>query len=1522
MKTMQLILTALLGALLLNSAPIHAQDIDIYTGLAGTANIPNVMFVVDNPSSQNNNVGPCTYWDGTIPSQGSSALGNDQCALANIVHGLSTSSTGTALVNMGFTTMDGVIFPLTPVDDNTYTGPASGTFATSNISYTIPSGSTDRQAIIIVIKAINQTTGKSGQGAELQETWAYYTGGNGSPTGTGMLSGISYPGVNTSTSCNKDYLIYLSNVHASAAHAQDDGEYPAPYLTQAVNNAVALNTITSSQGSVLLTALPTITGEAGWGREWARFMYNNDSSVAAAGVQGLITYSVATGDTAVPPSAITNSMELYISQVANYGGGRYFPAGTSYSALYEDILKILNEVQAVNSVFASSSLPVSVNAQGTYLNQIYMGMFRPDPMGLPRWVGNLKQYQFCYDTTTQSLYLCDSLGQPAISGAGTGFISANAVSFWTTQNLSVQPDLGGGFWRNEPRGVGMGYDLPDGELVEKGGAAQQLRLANLLDNYTSNPSSPRNVYTYCPSGSSCVAALSNSANSFSTTNVNITASQFGSSNIPVQSIVRSGTTALVTTYVAHGYSTGDTVTISGAIPNNYDVTQSVTVNSATTFTLTGLPDWPTTPNAGTYVVALHNNGQAISSITRSSSATASGTFASGCTPNLNCETATVTTTSANSFAVGNNVTISGATPYNYNGSQIITTAPNSTTFTYSIPIHPTTPAANSYTAVEHAYSANISTISKVTGKLTVTTSAAHGFHAGEAITISGNSVSAFNGSWSVVAVLSSTSFTLNSTSNSSGTGGTASPSTTPVGITGLSRAVTTVSATATATGLPASYFANGDLVDITTTGTIPNESAYVQNAVQITCTPTSSTNPACSGTTFTYPVTVTPILSAEGTMTVSLSSSSSASIPAGSITRSGTTATVSGVSNAFVSGNIVDIFTSGTVYSTESAYVGTWTITCPSSCSSAFTFGPVTLTPTSPATGTITAYSGTAPPNETLLVNWARGQDNNYDEPSPDPTFTTINIRPSVHGDVLHSRPTVINYGGTTGVVVYYGANDGVFRAVNGNQTNPAGSALPAPGSELWSFIPTELYSKITRLHDNSPVLLLANTTPGITPAPRLKDYFVDGTSTAYQKLNSDGTINTAYLYLSMRRGGYSIYGLDVSSPTSPNFLWQINNQNPDFVELGQTWSAPKVAFINGYCGGLTCSSTNLPTPVLIFGAGYDSAEDIEPPAVDASGRGIFIVDAITGNMIWRATYGTASGCSGTTIKASCTVLNMNYSIPSDITLMDIDNDGYVDRLYAVDTGGNIWRVDLEPTAGNTPNYWQVTQLAALGCNSGPCAAGTTPRKFLFPADMVPATTYDAVLVGSGDREHPLYSNLSYNVVNRFYMVKDPNVGNNGSNLVYTEANLTNITPVPPSTTTSYNGLLNGYYLTLGTGEKCVNAPVTVAGYTYFGTNTPATPTSNSCSANLGIAKGYQISPLTGVSNSTVYAGGGLPPTAVAGLVTVNVNGTNEVLPFCIGCGGSPTCVGADCNTAIGGGKPQISVPTSRSRTYWYKESD
>ena len=109
-----------------------------------------------------------------------------------------------------------------------------------------------------------------------------------------------------------------------------------------------------------------------------------------------------------------------------------------------------------------------VTTQGAYLNQVFIGMFRPDAKALPRWVGNLKQYQFKYDAVQNTLELADKNDVAAISNV-TGFIKDSAVSFWTEPST---------FWVNAAAASSGKYsesDSPDGQLVEKGGVGQGLR---------------------------------------------------------------------------------------------------------------------------------------------------------------------------------------------------------------------------------------------------------------------------------------------------------------------------------------------------------------------------------------------------------------------------------------------------------------------------------------------------------------------------------------------------------------------------------------------------------------------------------------------------------------------------------------------------------------------------------------------------------------------------------------------------------------------------------------------------------------------------------------------------------------------------------------------------------------------------------------------------------------------------------------------------------------------------------------
>jgi type IV pilus assembly protein PilY1 len=516
-----------------------------------------------------------------------------------------------------------------------------------------------------------------------------------------------------------------------------------------------------------------------------------------------------------------------------------------------------------------------------------------------------------------------------------------------------------------------------------------------------------------------------------------------------------------------------------------------------------------------------------------------------------------------------------------------------------------------------------------------------------------------------------------------------------------------------------------------------------------------------------------------------------------------------------------------------------------------------------------------------LLIDWMRGADNKDDE---NQNLSSTDGRAYVHGDLLHSRPAVVNYNRSPGdrdLLIYYGSNDGVFRAVKGGQDD-------ADGWEKWGIVFPEFFAKLKRLRANDVVIA-----PG-TPKP----YFADGAVSVYQHdVNRDGKLVAAdgdkvYLYIGMRRGGRFAYALDVSDPDAPRFLWKIDNNTVDptsgtevFAGLGQTWS--------------TLRPTNLKAtalsgaPAVIFGAGYDPVNEDPIPALasTAMGQGIFVVNAVTGTLVKHI---TAPGMG---------------SVPADVTLLDRDTDGKIDRIYAPDTKGNVWRVDVDDA---NPDNWTVHKIAALG------GTGADGRKFLNKIDVVYGTDFDAVLVGSGDREHPFETS----VVDRFYMLQDTFVGlsgglfctSGGTGVPCTHANLEDVTSNPYQEGSLPTGK-KGWYLTLASGEKVVGSPVTVFGTVIFGTNKP-TSSSGTC-GNLGEARLYQIGFKTGNAvqdlnddgvvdasdRSQVLAGGGYPPSPVYSPVDIEGKRRDVV------------CVGTHCFKPGG-----ANFDARRKRTYWYKK--
>jgi type IV pilus assembly protein PilY1 len=1001
----------LLGACALAAAgAARAEDIDIYAGANQSADKPNVLFVWDNSANWGANVSgaPNCYYkdDGVLTADGPIPQGKkfsiEKCALYNAIDALPVAADGTALFNVGVMLMN------EPNDSGAY----------PRVRF-LPLTKENKAVYKGFIKNLSVNTDKGSNadyGQALYEAYLYYKGmdprnGQKAPKRdrNAFLAASAYNSP-AAASCAKNHIILIGNGSPQITAEEKDVrnllaarvDADLPSWTLAARNALKAEIVNAALGN----------DQADWVDEMARFLTKTDASTKD-GEQYVTTHAIAV----LSGNGSDGTFPTLMNSTAEQGGGRYYK-GADVDAIVKAILDLFNEMQAVNSVFSSASLPVSVNARGTYLNQVYMGMFRPDELGRPRWRGNVKQYKFSYDPATDSIALTDVNGNAAVSSS-TGFITPSAVSYWTADS---------GFWVNQPMGTPpSASDSPDGEVVEKGGVAQRIRTT-----YATSQAS-RKIYT-CLTGS--------------------------------------------------------------------------------------------------------------------------------------CR----------------------------DGTELATT--------------------------------------------------------------------------------------------------------------------------------PATQFVDANA-----------------GITQVMLEATSDTE-------------------------------------------------------------------------------------------------------------------------RTAIINWARGTDNAGDEQGPGGTTT---IRPSVHGDVLHSRPAVVNYGGSTGVILFYGANDGLLRAVNGNQTG-AGA-----GQELWGFAAQERLGKLKRLRDNSPAIRLS-TTPSTITEPKPRDYLMDGPIGVYQKINGAGVTEKVHIYAGMRRGGRLLYALDVTDPAAPKFKWKRTPTDTGFGVLGQTWSEPKVAFVKGRAN-----------PVVIMGAGYDAvAEDVTPRGATTMGNAVLVLDALDGTLLRS--------------------LPTTRSVAADVTLMDVNVDGKIDRAYAVDVGGNVYRVDFETPTSTDAADWSIYKLAALQ------GTATSTRKFFYPPDVVMAPTFVAVLVGSGDREKPLNETST----DAFFTVFDRSMGFKPT-----------VTPaaITPSTMTVINGTStatgDGCYMDLESGEKVINAPVTSLGVTYFGTNKPVAPSTNSCLSNLGRAKIYAAPVFCKLTTDQILTGGGLPPSPVTGIVAVEyqINGVTQTknVPFIIG---APNAK----RSGIEGSKIKPSATPVRRKNYWYIE--
>lgn len=359
---------------------------------------------------------------------------------------------------------------------------------------------------------------------------------------------------------------------------------------------------------------------------------------------------------------------------------------------------------------------------------------------------------------------------------------------------------------------------------------------------------------------------------------------------------------------------------------------------------------------------------------------------------------------------------------------------------------------------------------------------------------------------------------------------------------------------------------------------------------------------------------------------------------------------------------------------------------------------------------------------------------------------TTLALSPAPHvamGGSIHSFPVQLTYSGTLDASgnltstrsqsILYGTMEGGLHIVDSET-----------GKEQMVFVPAELLRNSVA----SKALVKGEADINAPQAGLDGAWVADSLYTA-QKSSSPSTDSVVKarkmnVYGGLRMGGESYYGLDVLDPDTPKFLFRVGRDQSDFSRMGQSWSKPVLANIR---------HNNVIKRVMIVGGGYDQcyenprfslgatvANTDFPDATcnnksEAQGNAVYVIDADTGARLWWA---SSTG-------ASTNNANMTHSIVSRISTIDRDSDGLVDHLYFGDLGGQVFRADLNNTAGTTTANFgkRVVRLANLATTTAGAALadGKNPRFYEAPTVTIHdqgATTFMLIGLASGNRSTPL----------------------------------------------------------------------------------------------------------------------------------------------------------------------------------------
>jgi type IV pilus assembly protein PilY1 len=412
------------------------------------------------------------------------------------------------------------------------------------------------------------------------------------------------------------------------------------------------------------------------------------------------------------------------------------------------------------------------------------------------------------------------------------------------------------------------------------------------------------------------------------------------------------------------------------------------------------------------------------------------------------------------------------------------------------------------------------------------------------------------------------------------------------------------------------------------------------------------------------------------------------------------------------------------------------------------------------------------------LIDHIRGIDA-YDI---DGDRVTSEQRPFKLGDIYHSNAVIVGepsryfedraYSGSGGFysthrnrrkVVITGANDGMLHAFD---------ALT--GDEVWAFIPNAL---LTRLRE-----MRYRHTFFVDSSPRVADvWFYSDPADTTKSVDEWRTV----LICGLRKGGDSYFALDITDTENPRFLWEFPS-SADAYKMGESWSEPTFGRVKIEVGGRLVERW-----VAFIGGGFLQGEHQQG---NPDGRSFFVLDVQTGSILWEYYY------RGNTNEQD----QMRWGLASSPATVDVDKDGFVDKVYIGDLGGNMWVFDVSSDDANrrSNSRWAGRRLFD----------GTSNHPIYYP----PAVALDRngipwVYWGTGDREDP--TNRTNN--DRFHAVKDDS--DDGQGYPYRLNDLTNMTSLNRFTASTSRG----WYIELERSEKVLAKPSVFSNIVYFTTFVP-----------------------------------------------------------------------------------------------------